>query len=204
MSEISQGRYLIDRSRLPVDYPAHRHKAEFWEALGRAVATFGFLEEVLLKAIFALTATTHVEMGNAETAYAEWAKKLKRSLSEPLRKLIDTFGKAVRENQDSTLENLDDLLADLRQVASIRNVICHGSWPPPDASGACIPFYVNRNGEKFETPVDTAYLNQLRGVACDLACSVIDTVTHIGWQFPGSDGPGRIVWTRSMTQWCST
>ena len=30
----------------------------FWETLGRTIATFGFLEEVLGKAIFAFAATT--------------------------------------------------------------------------------------------------------------------------------------------------
>ena len=65
MSDDQPKRYMIDRSGLPVSYPTHAHQPEFWEALGRSVATFGFLEEVLLKAIFALTATTHIS--EAET-----------------------------------------------------------------------------------------------------------------------------------------
>jgi hypothetical protein len=196
MNDDKQKRYLIDRAGLPVNYPTHTHRPEFWEALGRAVATFGFLEEVLLKAIFAITATTRIPEAEAEKAYAEWIKKLERSLSDPLGNLIDKFGKAVRENQDSTLQNLDDLLEDLRNVASIRNAICHGSWPPPDANGACVPFYVNRKGEKFETSVDIAYLAKVKDAAIGLACSVIDTVTHMGWQFPSSNGPGHIIWNR--------
>ena len=34
---------------------------QFWEQLGRTVATYGFLEEVLGKAIFAFTATRNYE-----------------------------------------------------------------------------------------------------------------------------------------------
>lgn len=50
-------RSIIDRDNLPGMFPTHRHEPEFWEHLGRAIASFGFLEEVLGKAIFAFTAT---------------------------------------------------------------------------------------------------------------------------------------------------
>ena len=47
--------HIIDREKLPADYPTHAHSAQFWEEMGRTVAVFGFLEEMLGKAIFALT-----------------------------------------------------------------------------------------------------------------------------------------------------
>jgi hypothetical protein len=50
-------RFIVDIKNLPASFPTHRHSAAFWENLGRTVATFGFLEEVLGKAIFAFTAT---------------------------------------------------------------------------------------------------------------------------------------------------
>ena len=53
-------RYIVDVAKLPENFPTHRHSAEFWECLGRAVATFGFLEEVLGKAIFSFTATREI------------------------------------------------------------------------------------------------------------------------------------------------
>ena len=87
--------HVIDRAGLPAHYPTHAHEPAFWEAFGRAVATFGFLEEVLLKAIFAITATTRYEEEKIEVAYKAWVPTLTRSLSDPLRNLIDTFGKAV-------------------------------------------------------------------------------------------------------------
>ncbi len=49
--------YGIHHDALPAHYPTHLHDATFWESLGRAVATFGFLEEVLARAIFAFTGT---------------------------------------------------------------------------------------------------------------------------------------------------
>lgn len=67
--------YLLDRDRLPSDFPTHRHSSEFWEQLGRAVATFGFLEEILKKAIFALTATRPYTPDEIEEAFSKWRGK---------------------------------------------------------------------------------------------------------------------------------
>ncbi len=50
-------RLIVDRDKLPPLFPTHRHSPQIWEQLGRTVATYGFLEEVLGKAIFAFTAT---------------------------------------------------------------------------------------------------------------------------------------------------
>lgn len=64
-------RALIDREKLDDDYPTQLHSPEFWEHLGRAVATFGFLEEVLKRATLALTAT---RASPAETVEREFEK----------------------------------------------------------------------------------------------------------------------------------
>lgn len=185
----------INQSALPVGFPTQAHEPEFWEALGRTVATFGFLEEVLLKAIFAFTATTEYSETEIEEAFSKWISKIERSMSDQLGTLIDTYGKSVRDNSNATIENLDDLLNALRAASKIRNVLCHGSWHMPDSSGASIPFYVNRQKEVFETPIDIAFLKQVQKHVLELACAVIDTVTHMGWQFPSSNGPGEVVWS---------
>jgi len=187
--------YVINRARLPARYPTHAHDPAFWEALGRAVATFGFLEEMLLRAIFALTVTTPYDESEMELAYAAWASRMTHSLSETLRPLIKNYEKAIREHPDIR-EGLDDLLSDLRDACKIRNAICHGSWRVPDSMGRSIPFYVNWQGEVFNTPVDRAFLETLQKATADLACAVINTVTEMGWQFPGSAGPGRMVWRK--------
>ncbi len=86
----------------------------FWETLGRAIATFGFLEEVLGKAIFAFTATTQYQEGEIDAAFKNWLPTLERALIDPLAGLIDAYGKAVRNNSAATIENLDELLCELR------------------------------------------------------------------------------------------
>lgn len=164
--------YVIQRSALPPGFPTHRHTPAFWESLGRAVATFGFLEDALCKAIFALTATTHSDEKEIEAAYNAWLPTLERALVDPLGNLIDVYGKALRNNQGANVENLDVLLTDLRSASALRNVICHGSWPPPDSKGATVPFFVNKKREAFQSPVDIAFLQQLQKSAADLACAV--------------------------------
>lgn len=195
MESDKYGSHVVNRDALPDKFPTHRHDPAFWESLGRAVATFGFLEDILCKAIFAFTATTHYEEREIEKAYEAWLPTLERALVDPLGNLIDVYGKVVRNNGSSTIQNLDDLLNDLREASKIRNVICHGFWSSPDTTGATIPFFVNKQKERFNTPIDMPFLDQLQKSTTSLACAVIDTVTHMGWQFPGSDAPGKVIWT---------
>jgi hypothetical protein len=184
-------RHVVDVDKLPRGFPTNRHSPEFWEALGRAVATFGFLEEALGKAIFSFTAMRSYPDDQIEAAYCRWLKTLERALSDPLGNLIEVYGKAVRDHSDASIENLDELLNDLRAASVVRNVICHGSWGVPDETGRSVPLFVNKRFERFEVPIDIAYLDQLQRHAAELVCAVINTVTHMGWQFPGSSGPGE-------------
>jgi hypothetical protein len=184
---MSTAGHMVDCKKLPTDFPTHRHSAEFWQGLGRTVATFGFLEEVLGKAIFAFTAT--YEPKDSEVAYKVWLLKLERALSDQLPMLADSYQKAIRDNPDATI-NIDQLVEEIKKAAVVRNVLCHGSWRSPNANGQTVPLFVNRKMQVFDTPVDVAYLRQVQLHVAELACNVIDTVTIMGWQFPGSGGPG--------------
>jgi hypothetical protein len=187
-------RFVVDCRGVPDQFPTHAHASEFWEALGRCVATFGFLEETLGKAIFSFTATRPYGEDEIQQAYAEWLPKLEHALTDQLGSLINNFGKAVRDHPMATISNLDEILDDLRKASTIRNVICHGSWRMPDVKGASVPFFVNRQKDVFETALDRPFLIQLQRHVADLVCTVINTVTHMGWQFPGSSGPGKAIW----------
>lgn len=188
--ELGFSRSRVDTDRLPENFPTHLHPAEFWEALGRAVATFGFLEETLGKAIFSFTATREYPEGELEAAFEKWLPTLQRALSDPLGSLIDSYGKAVRENGKATVTNLEQLLEDLRKVSTFRNVLCHGSWRRPDANGQSLPLFKNRKNESFKTPIDLPFLLLIQRDTVKLICDVISTVTQIGYQFPGSNSPG--------------
>lgn len=185
--------YITRSDSLPSDYPTHRHAPEFWEQLGRTVATFGFLEETLGRAIFALTATRRLEEDEIDEAYGNWVTTLHRAVSDPLGKLIDLYAKSLRDNKDVRFTDANELISDLREAASLRNVLCHGSWSPPNEDGSSRPFFITKKMMIFDTAIDVAHLVKTRKHVVELCCSVMNSVTHMGWQFPGSSGPGEVV-----------
>lgn len=194
MTNSGAGRAVVDKSRLPDAFPTHLLAASFWEQLGRVVGTFGALEEVLGKAIFALTGTRRYDEMEVSQALEVWGKTLEHALKDPLGPLINSFGKAVREHPEATLQNLDDLLFALREASKLRNALCHGSWQSPDELGGSKPLFVDMHLNVLDTAVDVPFLQRTQRHAAELACEVISTVTHMGIQFPGCDGPGRPVW----------
>ncbi|GLR89797.1 hypothetical protein [Bradyrhizobium iriomotense] len=193
MNESEAKRFVVDIDKLPPDFPTHRHDGAFWEALGRAVATFGFLEEVLGKAIFAFTATRTIPSDRIESEYKKWLPTLQRALEDPLGGLTDSYSSAARKHQNAP-SYLDDLVKNLREVAVWRNTICHGSWRVPDADGRSLPLYVDKRRGVFETPIDITALKQLQRHTVELVCSVMNSVTQMGYRFPGTRGPGTSIW----------
>jgi hypothetical protein len=190
LEDQSTRRIYINYKTVHENFPTHMHAPDFWETLGRVVATFGFLEEVLGRAIYAFTVTPSCPEEQLEAAYEVWLPTLQRALTDALGGLINSYESAVRDNSESTMSNFDVLIADLRKASSVRNVICHGSWRLPDSQGRSIPLFVNRKNELFETPIDLPFLRQTRQHVVELAIDVMNTVTQMGWQFPGSGGPG--------------
>jgi hypothetical protein len=147
-----------------------------------------------------LTGTRKYEAHEIEGAYEAWLSELEKALSDTLSPLADSYGKAVRENQDSTIGNVGELVQRIKEAGAIRNVLCHGSWRVPDNEGKSLPLFVKRkkgNPEVFETKIDISFLRQVQDEVRNLACDVIDTVTQMGWQFPGGGGPGERIWPPS-------
>lgn len=147
----------------------------------------------MAKAVFALTGTREIPEEELTAAFEKWIPKLQRALSDPLGGLIIAFEKALKDHPEAIISNPDELITDLKAAADLRNVLCHGSWRQPDAEGRSVPHFVSRKKEVFKEPIDLAYLKQVQAHATELICSVIETVTGMGWQFPGSRGPGRSV-----------
>ena len=72
----------------------------------------------------------------------------------------------------------------------MRNILCHGSWRRPDKNGAARPFYVTPKKQYVDTAMNSSDLDQVQQKTVKLICAIINTVTQMGWQFPGTDGPG--------------
>jgi hypothetical protein len=103
--------------------------------------------------------------------------------------------KDINQKRSSpTIENLDELLDALRTASKLRNVLCHGSWQSPDELGRSKPLFVDKQLRVFNTAVDVPFLRQTQRHVAELLCEVMSVVTHMGLQFPGTDGPGKPVW----------
>ena len=195
--------YQINRNALPPSYPTHIQSPEFWEELGRTAATFGYLEDVLVKAYFAITATTSHEFETedlAKVAVEKWGEQLALALADTLVSLAQKYAAAVRKNERANFPGIDVLEASIKTAAESRNALCHGLWGRPDACGKSALSYFSMPGRKvanlqeFGSRIDIPWLRQLRAGTLGLACDVIDSVTVMGYQFPSSAGPGEPVW----------
>jgi hypothetical protein len=89
---------------------------------------------------------------------------------------------------------VDDLVDDIKKASEVRNVICHGTWLSPDADGKSRVHYVKKDLSVFTNRVDVAWLKETHAHVTDLIVAVINSVTAMGWQFPGSSGPGKSIW----------
>ena len=186
----------VDIDNLPQNWPTHFIDGNFWEELGRTVATFGFLETTLAKAIFVLSAKREREEITDES-YLDWIARTLKSLQEPLGYLINEYEKELQEEIElqtqiseqidllELKENLSKLIQKWRKVKNLRNVLCHASWSRGENKDKAKLFFMNRNGKKFEIECDIAYLKQIQNDTKEMICMCINSVTMKGLEFPG-------------------
>jgi len=151
---------------------------------------------VLGKAIFAFTATTIFDEKDAIEHLAKWDKQLHQALTDTLWPLAEVYGKVMRDHQESDFKNLEGLVEDIKKASKIRNALCHGSWHAPDSSGATDLYYFDKKDGKFDTRIDIEWLRRVHDHVVVLICTVIDSVTVMGWEFPGGAGPGEPIWQK--------
>ena len=185
---------ILKISDLPDSWPTDLHDPQFWEALGRAVATFGHLELVLAQAIFAFSVTKQYPADQIEEEFSKWLPKLQKILAEPLGGLIAEYERVSKPRETETIDELEDFIVMLKEANKVRNAICHGYWQAPDKTGKSKAVFVNKKNQTFDTNVDVAFLKQLQKHTAELATVVISSVTIMGLQFPGSNSPGKKVW----------
>ena len=188
--------YISDFTKLDEYWPTHRMSPEFWEELGRAIATFGFLERTILpRAIYALSATRRHEQITDEMG-ERWINKLKNSLKDPLGELIKLYEQELEQEiaeavQPSKQMDLHGLIEDMRKAKVHRDIFCHASWGPGSNDDKAKPFFINRKDEILESEYGVSEIRQVRVFVTQTICHCINTVTLKGIQFPGSSGPGQ-------------
>ena len=187
----------VDRNKLPAEWPTHRGTPAFWEELGRTVAAFGFLEDTLARAYFALTATReYANIGEAEAAFPKWRTKLERSLTDTLVSLASKVGEAF-ENDDRVPADVgSEIVRRLHELAVWRNALCHGAWVRFDADGSARLRYFRRTSdgpEALDSSLSSEEIANIRAGTVDVTICLVDAVARTGVRFPGSTRPSAEV-----------
>ncbi len=179
---------------MPENWPTAFMAVSFWEELGRTVATFGVLEDVAKKAIFALSGTRKVEADDPKKAYDEWINFMKKIASNPLGSLIRVYGREMKAHPELRTSNPEDLLDDLEWALRVRNAICHGTWQHPEEQGVSVPHFVDRFGKVWIEGMNEKYFRETRAATEQIIIGIVNTVQAMGYQFPGLKGPGKPIW----------
>ncbi|GFO73269.1 hypothetical protein BJAS_P3983 [Bathymodiolus japonicus methanotrophic gill symbiont] len=174
---------MIDKEKIPKGYPTHKHQADFWKHLGRTVATFGYLEDALVKGIYVFEVMTKRDKKvNNEKGFEDWNNKLNKSLCKNMtltfRALVKKYHNLANNN---SLINKDDVIKEqldyLYEAVKFRNMLCHAGWSDPDKEGKSLPIYLNNDFEYLKTPVGTEFLRQTQKHTAELICLVMEIST---------------------------
>lgn len=177
----------FDMDKLPKSFPTHRHSDEFWECLGRVVASYGFLEEIIGRAIFALAVPDSKDrtVEKLDLSNKKLRSKLEGALTGTLVKLSDMLQKETKAYDGLDKQNVSELVSRIKEHSKYRNALCHGSWQVPDEKGKSLPRYVDREVRVFAMPVDANDLREIQKDVAETSIQVMETVTSLGIDFPG-------------------
>ncbi len=185
---------VVDRARLPDNWPTNAGPPSFWEELGRTVATLTHLEDMLARAFFGLTGSRrYANIEEAEAAFPQWEKDLKEVLADSLGPLAAKLRIAFRDDDRVPDEVVDAVLTRLDELRVWRNALCHGSWQGFALDGSITLRYFKKtaNGlELLENRLTIDDISSIRAETAALTAEVVDIVSALGVRFPGSALPG--------------
>ena len=160
--------------------------ADFAAALGQCVASFGWLEEILKRAIFALDRARLADDLTPQELQV-WLAKMGDLADDSMGTLIDRLDSAMRRH--AGLHDRDAITDHLHDIKRHRNHLCHASWRPTDDPALWHPAFVNTQGVPFEHPLAIGDLRRILHDTVQIGQRVIGVmrVTGIDGYWAGDD-----------------
>lgn len=152
---------------------------DFAAALGQAVASFGWLEEIIKRTIYALDRArladdlTHKELQT-------WLTHMDNIADDSMGTLIEQLDAAMRRHPGLRERiRITDRLSEIKQR---RNLFCHASWRPAEEKGRWHPAFVNTKGEVFDQSFSAEDLEASRLATIDIGRRVLRVMRATGVQ----------------------
>lgn len=174
------------------DMPVHEPSSLFWEEIGRTVATFGMLEDLLPRALYKITGHQAVDAdGDAEQQVKEWCAALIRNMSDTLGGLANTLETAWKDRDGQLHPENADIVKEIQALASVRNQVCHTVYQDfmtPDVARAT-GGRSHLDGDKAAREHDamTALQNVRLRVVAAIAALRTEVRVRYGSGFPGAN-----------------
>ncbi len=100
-----------------------------WEEIGRTVATFGMLEDLLPRALYVITGHASVdETKNANQQVESWCAGLIKNMSDTLCGLAHSLEAAWTERDGLLHQENANLVQEIQILAGFRNRVCHATY----------------------------------------------------------------------------
>lgn len=182
---------VLDRERAPSDWPTHGGSREFWEELGRTIASFGFLEDTLARVYFAVTGSRECNhQADIDEAFIqEWIQSLEASLYDSLHGLTKRICKAFADDGRIPQEVGIGIVERLEKLKVWRNALCHGAWTHFDPIGSArLRFFrkTKEGPEMLDECLSKEEIARIRAEVVDLTTLLMGVPGSIGVPFPGS------------------
>lgn len=175
-------------SDLPTTY--YPLPQDFAVALGRAVAAFGWLEEIIKRTIYSLD-RARLAADLTEPELKRWLHQIEELADDSMGPVIEQLNAALRRHPGIT--DRAEINDQLQQIKQQRNILCHASWRPGSAEGHWHPAFVNANGDPGPGDMNAADIEAIHAQTLDLGQRLIAIMRQTGivGVWTGDDGPQR-------------
>lgn len=157
-------------------------------ALGQCVASFGWLEEIIKRAIYALDRARLAD-DLTEEELQTWLTHIGAIADDSMGTLIEQLDAAMRRHPG--LRDRNRITDRLGEIRLHRNLLCHASWRPTADKARWHPAFVNTRGEVQREPLDIAALERIREATVEIGIRVLRVMRATGEQgyWAGDDEP---------------